>query len=79
MSKYGNFSSSAKEMVGFSVNLPVEHINWKTLKTHSNKDHMDPMGLELVDLMLVYDHTKRISAVEALMHPYFDSVRTKSV
>jgi len=40
---------------------------------------MDPMGLELVDKMLVYDHTKRISAVEDLMHPYFDSVRTKSV
>jgi len=79
MSKYGNTTSSAKEMVGFSIDLPVEHIPWEELKTEGNKGFMDPVGLQLVDRMLVYDHTKRISAQEALMHPYFDSVRTKTI
>ena len=35
---------------------------------------MEPAGLELLDMMLVYDPAKRISAKKALLHPYFDDL-----
>lgn len=33
---------------------------------------LDPVGLSLLERMLVFDHPKRISANEALRHPYFE-------
>jgi len=32
-------------------------------------------GLDLLDKLLVYDHQKRLTAVEAMAHSYFDEVR----
>ena len=32
-------------------------------------------GLDLLDCLLVYDHSQRLTASEALQHPFFDSVR----
>jgi casein kinase II subunit alpha len=34
-------------------------------------------GLNLLDKLLVYDHGERLTAKEAMMHPFFDSVRDK--
>jgi len=35
---------------------------------------MEPMGLDLLSKMLVYEPTKRISARDALAHPFFDEL-----
>jgi serine/threonine protein kinase len=35
---------------------------------------LEPAGLDLLDLMLIYDPAKRISAKRALLHPYFDDL-----
>lgn len=35
----------------------------------------DPDGFDILDKMLELDHTKRISAANSLLHPFFDSVR----
>ena len=43
-----------------------------------NEQNYHLVDLSLIDLlekMLIYDHTRRITAAEALMHPYFDEVR----
>lgn len=32
-------------------------------------------GEDLLDRLLVYDHSERLSAAEAMLHPFFDSVR----
>lgn len=42
----------------------------KTIKELRN----DPLALDLLQKMLVYEPSKRISAREALKHPYFDEV-----
>lgn len=34
----------------------------------------DAHGLELLELLLCYDPAKRISAADALKHPYFDDI-----
>jgi len=34
-------------------------------------------GKDLLDRLLVYDHFERLSAAEAMLHPFFDSVRGK--
>ena len=36
--------------------------------------NLDPMGQELLELMLVYDPASRISAKQACNHPYFDDL-----
>ena len=40
---------------------------------------LEPAGLELLDMMLVYDPSKRISAKKALLHPYFDDLDKNSL
>jgi casein kinase II subunit alpha len=34
-----------------------------------------PEGMNLLDQLLVYDHETRLTAREAMMHPFFDDVR----
>jgi casein kinase II subunit alpha len=34
-------------------------------------------AMDLLKQMLIYDHTMRITAREALNHPFFDSVKSK--
>ena len=48
-------------------------------KWHENKleeilKGADPLAIDLISKMLVYDPAKRISAKAALDHPYFDSL-----
>lgn len=35
-------------------------------------------SIDLLDQLLVYDHDKRLTAREALMHPYFNEVRERT-
>ena len=36
-------------------------------------------GLDLLEKLLVYDHTCRLTAAEAMMHPFFDDVRSEII
>jgi cyclin-dependent kinase len=36
--------------------------------------NLDPLGIELLSLMLKYDPSQRIDAKSALEHPYFDDL-----
>lgn len=50
-------------------------------KKHAESDMQCPIpsreGLNLVDKLLVYNHDERLTAKEAMMHPFFDVVRDK--
>ena len=50
-------------------------------KKHAESDMQCPIpsreGLNLVDKLLVYNHEGRLTAKEAMMHPFFDVVRDK--
>jgi casein kinase II subunit alpha len=48
---------------------------WEKFVTPENRHLVTPDALDLLDRMLVYDHQKRITAREAMEHPYFNSVR----
>jgi serine/threonine protein kinase len=37
-------------------------------------EEKDPLAIDLLAKMLVYEPSKRISAKEALLHPYFDEI-----
>lgn len=40
---------------------------------------LSPDGLDLLERMLVYEPGHRISAVEALMHPFFDDIKQAGI
>lgn len=51
---------------------------WSSLVTEDTRALATPEALDLIDKCIRYDHTERITAAEALAHPYFDRVRTLS-
>ena len=48
--------------------------NWKGKPIAELCPTLDERGLDLLEKMLIYDPAKRISAKEALVHPYFDDL-----
>ena len=42
-----------------------------------NKDWATPEAIDLLNKLLKFDFSERITSLEALQHPYFDSVRSK--
>ena len=47
----------------------------KNLINEENAHMVDSLGIDLVERLLVYDHTRRLTARQALAHPYFSEVR----
>ena len=59
------------QLPDYKVHFPV----WTSKCLDEQLDgHLDANGLDLLDKMLVYDPSKRISAKQALKHPYFDDL-----
>lgn len=50
-------------------------IQWKTFVNKSNEEMCPPEALDLLNCMLIYDHNLRITAREAMHHPYFAPIR----
>lgn len=50
-------------------------VEWKTYITPQNKHKCGFDALDLLSKMLVYDKNERLTAQEALSHPYFDPIR----
>ena len=48
---------------------------WTNFITEENAHLYDPLAADLLDKMLVFDHTRRLTAEEALWHPYFNEIR----
>jgi len=44
---------------------------WKTFMHRKNRHRCVPEVLDLIDKLLVYDHQERLSAEEAMAHPFF--------
>lgn len=48
--------------------------NWKTNQLAQSVKQLDNIGLDLLQIMLTYDPATRVSAKEALNHPYFSDL-----
>lgn len=48
---------------------------WTSLITPATSKIAEPLALDLLNQMLVYDHQGRILASDAMAHPYFDPIR----
>jgi serine/threonine protein kinase len=53
----------------------VDFPTWKAKPLSEAVPSLCPLGVDLLEKMLTYDPAKRISARQALRHPYFDDMR----
>lgn len=56
-------------MTGITENYPK--VDFRSLRNPVNKHHASKDAVDLLEKLLMYDHKKRITAHEALKHPYF--------
>ena len=73
------YASKFKENMELSFLSDVDNhkkIAWKSLVRSHNEHLVDDLGIDLLSKLLVIDHTKRITAKEAMLHKYFDDVRS---
>lgn len=68
----------------YDTTLPAEYFNvlgvyprkpWSSFITSDNRRFAIPEVVDLIDKLLKYDHRERLTAQEAMDHPYFDEVR----
>jgi casein kinase II subunit alpha len=69
------------EKYGLELNFQLEKIvgkhnqkPWQSFITHENQHLAVPEALDLLSLLLKYDHSERILPHEAMKHPYFAPV-----
>lgn len=71
LKKYGiELSNQFLNVVGKHVRRP-----WERYVTAENSHLVSADGIDLLDKMLRYDHQERLTAMEAMAHPFFDPVR----
>ncbi|KAM0787077.1 hypothetical protein ACM66B_006336 [Microbotryomycetes sp. NB124-2] len=63
-------SPSLEQAIGYHAKR-----SWSRAITPDNQHLMNKDAIDLLDKTLVYDHTKRLTAAEAMAHPYFASAR----
>ena len=54
---------------------PFQKKDWHSFITSDNRRFFTADAIDLLDKLLRYDHQERLTAKEALAHPYFESVR----
>ena len=47
---------------------------WQSYVNAKNRHLVTPEAIDLLNLMLQYDHQKRPTCIEAMQHPYFEQV-----
>lgn len=50
---------------------------WTKFMNSENSKYTSPEALDFLDKLLKYDHKQRLTAKEAMLHPYFDEVRRR--
>jgi serine/threonine protein kinase len=60
------------ELPDFQAQFPI----WPGTSLNKIIPNADPQAIDLLTQMLLYDPSRRISAKQALKHPYFDDIRT---
>lgn len=50
--------------------------DWQDFVNQANMKYISPEALDLLDKCLRYDHQQRLTAAEAMKHPYFFAVRS---
>jgi serine/threonine protein kinase len=62
------------QLVGDSVEFPVwKQMRWNQICPRMHEE--EPCAIRLLQELLTYDPHARITAADALLHPYFDSIR----
>merc|ERR1719321_2024593 len=54
------------------------HKPWTKFVTSETQHLVSPEVMDLIDRMLVYDHAARVLPKEAMLHPYFKTVREQA-
>ena len=72
LQKYGLVLSEEYEDLGYYNRRP-----WKRFVNENNQHLVSDEFLDFIDKLLRYDHQERLTAKEAMAHPYFDPVRPK--
>jgi len=71
LGKYGiELDPQLESMVGRHTRKP-----WGKFINNENQHLVTPEAIDILDRMLRYDHQDRVTAEEAMAHPYFDPVR----
>ncbi|EDK37012.2 hypothetical protein PGUG_01110 [Meyerozyma guilliermondii ATCC 6260] len=70
LQKYGLVLSEEYEDLGYYNRRP-----WKRFVNENNQHLVSDEFLDFIDKLLRYDHQERLTAKEAMAHPYFDPVR----
>jgi len=71
LDKYGiTLDPSFQQMLGTHPKKP-----WKRFITPENKHLAVPEAIDFLDALLRYDHQERLTAREAMAHPYFNPIR----
>ncbi|KAF9909173.1 Cyclin-dependent kinase 3 [Lobosporangium transversale] len=60
-------------------NYKTQFPNWDRQALQTVVPDLDQEGIDLLDQMIEYDPSKRISAKRALLHPFFDDIRRSRV
>jgi len=67
-------------MKGKKINCSkLPKINKKPWKDVFKEDNLDPIYIDLIDKLLVYEPEKRLGPYQALLHPFFDDLKKKDV
>ncbi len=71
--KYGiELDPQLETLIGRHTRKP-----WSKFVTPDNQHLVSPEAMDFLDRMLRYDHAERITAAQALQHPYFAPVRQR--
>lgn len=60
---------------GLFERIPGQAKNWQRFVTPENKHLVSAEAIDLIDKLLRYDIQERLTAKEAMAHPYFDPIR----
>jgi casein kinase II subunit alpha len=52
-----------------------DRVPWTNFVTDATKNLANDQAIDFLDRCLRYDHQERLTAAEAMAHPYFDPVR----
>ena len=70
LAKYNLTLSEEYEDIGYYNRRP-----WERFINDNNQHLLSKEFLDFIDQLLRYDHQERLTAKEAMDHPYFDPVR----